>query len=108
MNQIDPSSGLPKYTLKELLELAAQQTEQQGRQKFYELRTKWSTYLVRFLIAMVIFQFFLTAGVGFGFVNFLNYKKFLYIVIGENFFQIVGLCYIVVKFLFSEPSAKGK
>jgi len=66
----------------------------------YKLRNSWSLYLVIFISIMIAFQVLVTALIGFGVLNFLNYQYFLYVVIGENFAQIIAMGFIVVKFLF--------
>lgn len=81
-------------------EMRERETDRRGKEDYYELRKRWSQYLFWFLLAMVAFQFLLTITIGLDLLSFQNYKHFLYIVVGENFLQIVGMCIIVVQFLF--------
>lgn len=76
------------------------ETDRVGREKYYELRDAWSWFLRWLLTVMVLFQFLITAAIGFGLVDFIEYKTFLYAILVENFLQIVGMALIVVKFLF--------
>lgn len=91
-------------------ELRERETERIGQKKYYELRDKWSIYICLFIGFMLIFQLLLTIAVGnkwFGF-DFSGYKTFLYIVIGENFAQIIAMGIIVAKFLFPQPRSKSR
>lgn len=76
------------------------ETERKGREAYYDLRNRWSKYLGLFLLLSILFQMVLTFAIGTGRVAFDDYKPFLHVVISENFLQIVGMVYIVVKFLF--------
>jgi hypothetical protein len=76
------------------------ETERDGRKRYFALRDKWSGYLFKLLVIMILFQVVLTFFIGLGWAEFKNYEKFLYLVIGENFLQITGMCIIVVRFLF--------
>ncbi len=76
------------------------ETERLGRAAYFGLREKWSLYLCIFLAVMIASQIVSTALIGFGLFSFNDNKTFLYLVVGENFLQIVGMCYIVVAFLF--------
>ena len=87
---------------KEQVKLAIREREAHvtGFERYYKLRDRWSLYLVIFISIMISFQVLVTALIGFGALNFLNYQYFLYVVIGENFAQIIAMGFIVVKFLF--------
>lgn len=64
------------------------------------LKREWSGYIYKFVWATLIFQIFLTIAVGENFLSFEKYSYFLYAVIGENFFQVLGMGYIVANHLF--------
>jgi len=84
------------------------ETEREGRKKYFNLRDKWSKYLFILLTIMINFQVILTFFIGFGWSAFVEYEKFLYLVIGENFLQITGMCIIVVRFLFPQNDSEKK
>ena len=71
-----------------------------GIERYYGLRERWSLYLLIFISVMIGFQVILTALIGAKVLNFLDYQYFLYVVIGENFAQIIAMGFVVVKFLF--------
>ncbi|MBU2567036.1 hypothetical protein KKG46_05790 [Patescibacteria group bacterium] len=71
-----------------------------GIERYYGLRERWSLYLLVFISVMIGFQVILTALIGSHVLNFLDYQYYLYVVIGENFAQIIAMGFIVVKFLF--------
>lgn len=75
-----------------------------GERFFYFLRNCWGILLAIALIVSIIFQFWLTYMIGMGDLNFKGYEIFLNIIAGENFIQVVGLCYIVVNFLFPKSN----
>lgn len=87
-------------------EIRERETEREGRKKYFALRDKWSRYLFILLTIMISFQVILTFFIGFGWSVFAQYEKFLYLVIGENFLQITGMCIIVVRFLFPQSETK--
>lgn len=74
--------------------------EIKGLENYYELRNKWSVYIVRALVAILVLQFLLVVFVGFGWWKFENNSTFLALVTGQNFGEIIGLCVIVAKCLF--------
>lgn len=80
--------------------LKERETERKGREKYYELREEWSTYLIWLLAVMVGFQIVLVLLIGFGALQYQEYRNFLYAAVVESFLQIVGMCWIVVRFLF--------
>src|SRR3954468_1583960 len=76
------------------------ETHLKGQKFFYFLRNIWGVLLAVTLVTSVFFQFWLTYQVGKNQLSFTEYKVFLGIVAGENFVQVIGLCAIVVGFLF--------
>lgn len=84
--------------------LREQETHRVGLEKYYELRDKWSKYVRSYIWFMLVFQLFLTLCIGFKWGDFSEYKSFVYIVMAQNFAQIVGMGYIVANYLFP----KGK
>ncbi|MFN7161078.1 MAG: hypothetical protein ACK4NC_05765 [Candidatus Gracilibacteria bacterium] len=98
--------GLPTRSELSEQEIKDKEAERKGREEYFKLRNKWSIYLVIALYAMILFQFVITFFIGFGIIDFTAYPTFISLVIGENFLQIVGMCLIVVKFLFPDGEKK--
>lgn len=71
-----------------------------GQKMYYWLRNIWGVTLAIILIASIGFQFWLTYNVGTRHLQFKDYATFLNIIAGENFIQVLGLCAIVVNYLF--------
>ena len=71
-----------------------------GRQDYYQLRIGWSFFIGTIVFLSVLFQFTATFLIGFNIVKFENHQFLINLVMGENFLQILGLAYIIVKFLF--------
>jgi hypothetical protein len=72
----------------------------QGQRFYYVLRNIWGVLLATVLVISIGFQFYLAYHIGKGYLNFGEYKEFLKIITGGNFVQVLGLCYIVVNYLF--------
>ncbi|MEK7102314.1 MAG: hypothetical protein AAB579_01035 [Patescibacteria group bacterium] len=71
------------------------------RLKIIEMRSSWSTWLLRVIIGIVVFDFFVIVAVGYGWMTF----KSDFIVpffVGESFFKTIGLAVIVVRYLFNK------
>ena len=75
------------------------QAERDAFNTYHDLRKQWAMILKKLLYAMVGFEAALTFFVGFGWLHFPS-QVFLNLIVGQTFLQIVGMCYIVVKFLF--------
>jgi len=60
--------------------------ELEGREQFFQLRGKWSRWLLYWITGILLFQGMLTISVGIGALNFIEYKWFLPIVIGAKLF----------------------
>ena len=73
-----------------------------GWKDYYKLRKRWSVFIMCAIAALIAFQIALTYSIGFKWLNFGESKLFLNLVLGENFAQIVGLGYIVVRYLFKD------
>ncbi|PJE64062.1 MAG: hypothetical protein COU90_04295 [Candidatus Ryanbacteria bacterium CG10_big_fil_rev_8_21_14_0_10_43_42] len=93
-------------TVKKILENRKNQVRIQGFEEFFKLRKEWARGILGLLWVLVIFQIITTYLIGFGKVDFQNYRVFLYIVIGESFGQIIGLATIIVWFFFKGKSNK--
>jgi len=75
---------------------------------YSEMRKTWSIVLAFCLSISICFQFALTILIGLNLFDFENYKNFLYLVVSENFGQIIGMCIVVVKFLFPNKLLNNK
>lgn len=74
-----------------------------GREQFFKLRGRWSGWLLTWISALLLLEGFITLGIGFGWVNFQEYKWFLPIVFGQSFLQIIAMGVVIVKFLYAPP-----
>ncbi|UMM63148.1 hypothetical protein [Aristophania vespae] len=79
----------------------AERVEIEGRVKFFELREKWSRGIANWITFQIVSNIMLTFLVGWGCLNFKDYKWFITSVTIETFLQIVGMGYVAVKYLFS-------
>lgn len=82
------------------LNFKSAKSDVKGKQFFYFLRNTWGVLLGLVLIASIGFEFWLAYQVGKGHLTFTGYTVFLNIIAGTDFIQVVGLCAIVVSFLF--------
>lgn len=72
-----------------------------------EMRKSWSYWLLRTIMLIVVFDFFVIVMVGFKLMKFEGYIMPFFI--GESLIKTLGLAIIVVKFLFNEKFiSKGK
>ena len=76
-----------------------------GRKEYFWLRKKWSWVLVVALSLTILYHFLFCWMLGAGVWKYDAYKTFPYLQTVEFFGQIVGLCWIVVTFLFSDPNS---
>lgn len=86
--------------LNKKVELETKKSHLDAAKDYYKLRKDWSSFLMTVLALLVIFQITLTLFVGVGFFNFVNNQWFINSIVAETFLQIVGMCIIVVKFLY--------
>lgn len=77
--------------------------DDEGRRDFYVLRKRWSQTVAKMIWALIIFQIVVTVGIGLNWLNFEGNAVVLRIVLAENPFNIVGLAYIIVRYLFNDP-----
>jgi hypothetical protein len=75
------------------------------RQQLIILRNRWSGWLLVWISCLLIFQMALSMAVGWGILDFEKYQWFLPTVIVQTFGQIVGMGYVVVRFLY--PGLQG-
>jgi len=79
---------------------AAERIELDGRKQFFELRKTWSENLKYWINFLLIFHVSITVLIGFRFLNFNPDQWFIRVIVAEDFLQIVGMGYIVMKFLY--------
>lgn len=71
-----------------------------GLQKYFEMRSTWGDFLKSCLKVILGFNIVLVIAVGLGLLKY-DDEWFLRIVLTTNLADIIGLVYLVVKFLFS-------
>lgn len=86
----------------ELISAATRAVEIVGRRKYFELRGKWSSWIVGWITGLIAFNSIITIAVGVGFLDYTKYEWFITVVLAETFLQIVGLGYVAVKYLFKD------
>jgi len=101
MNIFKPRRGSSRRIRE--VERSRESIENRGREEYFKLRGFWSTTLCCCLVGMLAMQ----AAISITIVwlnrnNLLEYRWFFALVTGENFFQIIGLCFVVVKYLFKD------
>ncbi len=79
------------------------QIDNQGLQEFYKLRTGWSFFIMFAIGILILFQIGFSFTILFCKTEFIKSDGILYLIVGENFAQVVALAFIVVKFLFKDP-----
>jgi hypothetical protein len=92
--------------LKENAVIERARIENWGTKEKYDLRNYWSWVLTVLLVGLVIFQGILVKRIGTGAWKFVGYETFLDAQAGVYFMQIVGMCYVVLKYLFNDPDKK--
>jgi len=92
--ELDPE--LEEARLKSQKELV----EINGREKFFDLRDKWSNWIIVWISAFIIFHIAITILVGCGALDFKDHQWLLPSIIIENFLQVIGMGYVIVNFLY--------
>lgn len=77
-----------------------------GKSGYFRMQKFWSWTMVGILTYSVVLQGYLISSVGYNKMDFREYKTFLNLIAGQNFLQIIGLCYIIVKYLFPDNIKK--
>jgi hypothetical protein len=81
-------------------ESTKEQLHLNGLKDFYKMRNRWSKHILIIIYGVIIVYGLLLIGVGTSYLDYSKYPYFLSISSGEVFICILGLAYIVVKFLF--------
>jgi len=90
--------GLDEISLEWLLKL-------KEKEDVIEMRKKWSTEIKRWLKIIITFDFIIIVFTGLGWLNFPEYVG-IPAIVADSILKVVGLAYIVVRFLFSKDSLK--
>ncbi|OBY24202.1 hypothetical protein [Leisingera sp. JC1] len=98
--------GLEADELSRRVKVLEANIKTQGLREFYDLRKKWSGWIIFWISALITFNAILAVLVGAGALDFREYQWFISAVTVETFLQIVGMGYVAVKFLFSEPKVE--
>lgn len=77
-----------------------ERVELDGRRAFFKLRQQWSCAVMAWISCFLMFHIALTVAVGLGWLDFLKYQWLIPLITVENFLQIVGMGYVVVRFLY--------
>jgi len=83
-----------------------EQVKLEGLKDYYMMRRSWGTFLKLSLGIILAFNILLVFLVGLNKLTFSD-EWFLRIVLTTNLADIIGLVYLVVKFLFSHQSPEG-
>ena len=73
-----------------------------SEEEYFKMRKSWNMALLIALGTILIFNILLILGVGKGYLNFSD-EWFLRLVLTTNLADVIGLIYVVVKFLFINP-----
>jgi hypothetical protein len=84
-----------------------EQVEVDNQTLLVTLRGRWSKWLIGWITALISFQIILTGLVGVKWFDFTGHQYFLPLVIGQNVVQVVGMGYVIVKFLYPSLARKG-
>jgi hypothetical protein len=77
--------------------------ELDGRREYFRLRNKWSWCIIAWITCLILFNIALAVAIGLGWFDFTEYEWFITAITVETFLQVVGLGYIAVRYLFSDP-----
>lgn len=84
-----------------LLQARKEKIELDGRESFFQLRNLWSKCIITWITLFIVFHIFITLAVGLGKLDFQSHVWLVPGIILENFFQVIGMGYIVVKFFYT-------
>ena len=84
----------------QVLVAARERVELDGKRAFFKLRKHWSAALMIWISSFIVFHISITIAVGLGTLDFLEYQWLIPLITVENFLQIVGMGYVVVRFLY--------
>lgn len=79
---------------------SAEKIELEGRRDFFRLRKLWSICIIFWITIFIAFHGGIALAVGFGHLNYENHQSILLTILAEDFLQILGMGYVIVKFLY--------
>lgn len=86
-----------------ILEAREKKVRIQGLSQRFELRNKWSRWIIIWISALILFHSVLAVLVGCDVLDYAGMQWFITAVTVETFLQVIGLGYVAAKFLFSDP-----
>jgi len=101
-----PSDLAEKFAIQEKITFLQRennntQLDLKERNDIIRMRRRWANWLLVAILAIIVFDFFVIACVGFGWMKF-NKGYIIPFFVGESLIKTLGLAIIVVKFLFNE------
>ncbi len=75
--------------------------ELEARRKYYFHRWIWSWSILFWITIILIFDCYLAHKVGVSEWNFDKYPWLIHEIVGVNFLQLIGMGFVIVKFLFN-------
>lgn len=79
---------------------SSEKIELEGRRDFFRLRKIWSVCIILWITIFIAFHGGIALAVGFGHLNYENHQSILLTILAEDFLQILGMGYVIVKFLY--------
>jgi len=87
-------------------QISLDEIHKQGTQDFYNLRKRWSYWIIGWISGLLIFHFLLALAIGFCWVDFSSAPNFLQTILIGDFAEIVGMGFVVVKFFHDEQKER--
>ena len=82
--------------------------QNQMLQQYLELQSSWSNKIAWLLIGSTAIMWLMIFLVGWNWLNFRDYPYLPHTIVGSFFIQVVGLGFVVARFLFSDGSQSPK
>lgn len=79
--------------------------ELQARRQLIALRGRWSWWLIAWISFLLVSEVVIAFFIGLRVMDFEKHSTFLSLLVGQNFLQIVGMGYLIVKFLYPPRTA---
>lgn len=104
---LESASEVPDNFRLQRKQAQEEEAELRARLQFLDLQAHWSNWLIGWITGLLILQIILAISVGRDALNYEKYQWFLPMVIVQNFGQIIGMGYIIVKFLYPNGVSRG-
>lgn len=75
-----------------------------AKQDFYNLRLRWSKAIKWTIFLLVASQIIIIIAVGLDWLDYSKYENLSLLFFGQTFAQVIGLAFLVVKFLFNKQN----